>query len=295
MDVTIDPSSGFCFGVRRAIEQAEDLLDREGKLFCLGDLVHNKSEMERLERRGLTSIDHSAMKKLREAPLLFRAHGEPPSSYELAGKNSITLTDATCPIVKKLQERVRKAWMEMKESGGQVVIFGNPVHPETIGLRGQTGGEAIVVSAAGDLDAVDPSLPVALFSQTTKNPVEYKQIAGELRKRMKQHLASGEVPMKVYNTICGQISGRTPRIREFAASHDVIVFVGGSQSSNAKVLFGQCREVNPGSWFVTGAGEVAGEWFEGAGSAGVCGATSTPRWLMEEVAEKIRQLTNSRA
>ncbi|TVR72734.1 MAG: 4-hydroxy-3-methylbut-2-enyl diphosphate reductase [Marinilabiliales bacterium] len=291
MVVTIDPSSGFCFGVRRAIEQAEDLLDREGKLYCLGDLVHNKAEMQRLERRGLTSIDHSAMEKLREAPLLFRAHGEPPSSYDLTGRNRLSLTDATCPIVKKLQEKVRKAWMEMKEKGGQLVIFGNPGHPETIGLLGHTEGGAVIVQEAGNIEAVNPAQPVTLFSQTTRNPDEYRRLAGNIEAKMKEHFPGGNVPLKVHNTICGQISGRTPRIRKFAASRDVIVFVGGSQSSNAKVLFGQCREVNPRSWFVTGASEIKPEWFEDAGSAGVCGATSTPRWLMEEAAERIRELT----
>ncbi len=291
MDVTIDPSSGFCFGVKRAIEQAEELLDKEGKLYCLGDIVHNRAEMERLEGRGLKSVGHREMMELSDVPLLFRAHGEPPSSYDTAHSNRLSLTDATCPIVRKLQERIRKVWQEIRPGGGQVVIFGNPGHPETIGLRGQTDGEAIVVSAVDELDAVDPSAPVALFSQTTKNPGEYKQIAGELKKRMENHFTGGGVPLKVYNTICGQIAGRTPGIRKFASSHDVIVFVGGSRSSNARVLFGHCSEANPRSWFVTGAGEVAGEWFEGAISAGVCGATSTPRWLMEKVAERIRELT----
>ncbi len=290
MVVTIDPSSGFCFGVKRAIEQAEKILDKEGKLYCLGDIVHNKAEMERLEGIGLVSVGRDNLDNLKDVPVLFRAHGEPPSSYLKADENRLLLTDATCPIVKKLQDKIRKAWEEMKERGGQVVIFGSPGHPETIGLRGQTEGGAMVLQTPGDLEKINPAAPVELFSQTTMNTEEYMQLASNLRNRMRDHFAGHSVPLKVHKTICGQISGRIPRIRKFASSHDVLVFVGGSQSSNARVLFNHCREVNERSWFVTGPHEVKAEWFSGAGSAGVCGATSTPRWLMEQVAERIREL-----
>ena len=290
MKVTIDPGSGFCFGVKRAIEQAESLLEEGRGLYCLGDIVHNTAEMERLRERGLTSVTREEIGKLKGGAVLFRAHGEPPSSYRLVRDNELTLTDATCPIVLKLQERIKKAWERQKGGRGQVVIFGNPDHPETIGLQGTTNGEAIIVSGPGDLSAINPEKPVELFSQTTRDTDQFLQVEKNIRQMMSAHFPAGAVPLKVHNTICGQISGRTPRIRKFAGQHDIIIFVGGMQSSNAKVLFGHCREANPRSRFVTGPGEVMAEWFEGAGSAGVCGATSTPLWLMEKVAEKIRDL-----
>ncbi len=290
MQVTIDPGSGFCFGVKRAIEQAESLLDEGRGLYCLGDIVHNTAEMERLRERGLTSASREEIGKLKGVSVLFRAHGEPPSSYRLVRDNEMTLTDATCPVVLKLQERITKAWERQKGGGGQVVIFGNPGHPEITGLLGATNGEAIIVSGPGDLSAINPEKPVELFSQTTKDTDQFLHIEKIIRQMMSAHFPSGAVPLKVHNTICGQISGRTPRIRKFAGEHDIIIFVGGAQSSNAKVLFGHCREVNPRSRFVTGPGELKAEWFKGARSAGVCGATSTPLWLMENVTEKIRDL-----
>ena len=290
MQVTIDPGSGFCFGVKRAIEQAESLLEEGRGLYCLGDIVHNTAEMERLRERGLTSVSREEIGRLKWSSVLFRAHGEPPSSYRLIRDKELTLTDATCPIVLKLQERIKKAWERQKGEGGQVVIFGNPGHPEITGLLGRTNGQAIIVSGPGDLSAIDPAKPVELFSQTTKDTDQFLQIEKIIRQMMSDHFTTGAVPLKVHNTICQQISGRRPQIREFAGQHDVIVFVGGAQSSNAKVLFGHCREVNPRSRFVTGPGELEAEWFEGARSAGVCGATSTPLWLMEKVAEKIREM-----
>lgn len=292
MKVTIDPASGFCFGVKRAIEQAETLLDKGGRLYCLGDIVHNRAEMNRLQKRGLVSVGHEELVNLAGERLLFRAHGEPPASYRAIEKNSISLADATCPIVKKLQERITKAWQGIKKDNGQLVIFGNPDHPETIGLLGQTGGEAIVVTAPEDLSEIDPRRPVVLFSQTTKNSSDFSQLEKNISEMMGKYYREDELPLKVHNTICGQISGRIPRIRKFAAEHDVVVFVGGTQSSNARVLFGHCREVNPGSRFVTKPEEVQAEWFAGAGSAGVCGAASTPQWLMEKVADNIRMLTD---
>ena len=290
MQVTIDPGSGFCFGVKRAIEQAESLLEEGRGLYCLGDIVHNTAEMERLRERGLTSVSREEIGRLKWSSVLFRAHGEPPSSYRLIRDKELTLTDATCPIVLKLQERIKKAWERQKGEGGQVVIFGNPGHPEITGLLGRTNGQAIIVSGPGDLSAIDPAKPVELFSQTTKDTYQFLQVEKNIRQMMSAHFPAGAVPLKVHNTICGQVSGLTPLIRRFAGEHDVIIFVGGTQSSNAKVLFGHCREVNPRSRFVTGPGELEAEWFEGARSAGVCGATSTPLWLMEKVAEKIREL-----
>ncbi len=294
MDVTIDQGSGFCFGVRRAIEQAESLLENDSSLYCLGDIVHNKAEMERLADRGLTSISREEMGNLEKGSVLFRAHGEPPSSYKTTSEKGLQLTDATCPIVKKLQERVRKAWELQQRKGGQVVIFGNPGHPETIGLMGHTGGGAIIVTDPSDLGKIDPQRPVDLFSQTTKNSDEYRKLEENIRQRMSEYFSVDKLPLKAHNTICGQISGRTPKIRRFAASHDVIVFVGGTHSSNAKVLFAHCLEVNSRSRFVSAPEELEEGWFKNARSAGVCGATSTPQWLMETVAEKIRSLTGSK-
>ncbi len=294
MKVTIDPGSGFCFGVKRAIEHAESILKDQEQLYCLGDIVHNKAEMNRLRERGLVSIDHEAVKNLKEKHLLFRAHGEPPASYRLTKGNNISLTDATCPIVSRLQDKITKAFEKIKENNGQLVIFGNPDHPETIGLQGQTGGMAIIINDPGRLDKIDPARPVELFSQTTKSTEGFLQLEKNIRKLMSEHFPEMELPLKVHNTICGQISRRTPGIGKFAASHEVIIFVGGVDSSNAKVLFQKCKESNPNSWFISTPEELKAEWFRNAGSAGVCGATSTPQWLMEKVSEKIMKLTEGK-
>lgn len=291
MEVTIDPGSGFCFGVRRAVEQAEKHLERTGRLHSLGDIVHNRAETDRLRGKGLISIDHEGLGMLRGEHILFRAHGEPPSSYEVAGKNNLTLTDATCPIVKKLQQRVKKAMEETRKGGGQVVIYGTPGHPETNGLQGQANGEALVVSEPSNLAGINPKRPVVLFSQTTKSTEGFRLLAENIREMMREHHGDGNIPLKVHNTICRQISGRVPLIREFAGRHDVVVFVGGEKSSNAKVLFSHCREVNPRSHFVTGPEDLDEAWFTNAPTAGVSGATSTPLWLMEKVAARIRELT----
>jgi 4-hydroxy-3-methylbut-2-en-1-yl diphosphate reductase len=291
MEITIDRNSGFCFGVRLAIEQAEARLEESGKLHCLGDIVHNVAEMDRLKKKGLISVDHGRLKELGGEHVLFRAHGEPPSSYELSETSKVKLTDATCPIVKKLQERIKKAWENLKKVKGQVVIFGDPNHPEIIGLQGQTGGQAIIVSHPGDLHAIDPRRPVEVFSQTTKSTEDFFELGENIGRLMEKHFKNEAAPLKIHNTICRQVSRRIPLIREFAASRDVIVFVGGKQSSNGKILFSHCREVNANSHFVSVASDVSGYWFDGARSAGICGGTSTPHWLMEQVAEKIKELT----
>ncbi len=291
MKVTIDPDSGFCFGVRRAVKKAQTLLEEGGKLYCIGDIVHNRAEIERLEGQGLVSVERRELGKIKGERLLFRAHGEPPASYRIARENNMSLNDATCPIVKKLQETIKKAREDTEKNNGQLVIFGNPDHPETIGLQGQADGKAIVVTNPDNLSEIDPERPVMLFSQTTKSTVDFMQLEKNIRELLRRHFDENKLPLKVHNTICGQISGRTPRIREFAEKHDVIVFVGGTRSSNAKVLFRHCKDANPRSRFVSAPGEVKAEWFTGARSAGVCGATSTPQWLMKKVAERIRELT----
>jgi 4-hydroxy-3-methylbut-2-en-1-yl diphosphate reductase len=288
--VTIDPGSGFCFGVRRAIEKAEALLEEDKKLFCLGDIVHNQAEMKRLSEQGLVSLNRDSLGYLGSGHVLFRAHGEPPSSYRaIAGKN-ITLTDATCPIVQKLQEKIKRSWESLQDRNGQLVILGNPGHPEIIGLQGQTGGSAIIIKDAGNIAAIDPGRPVALFAQTTGDTEEFLRLAGNIRDAMRPHFKAGQEPLEIHNTICRQVSRRIPGIREFARSHDVIVFVGGRKSSNGKILFCHCLQANPASHYVSLASEVDRDWLKSARTAGVCGATSTPAWLMEEVAEKIREL-----
>jgi 4-hydroxy-3-methylbut-2-en-1-yl diphosphate reductase len=291
MKITIDHDSGFCFGVKRAIEQAEAILEETGRLHCIGDIVHNIAEMERLKKKGLISVDHNRLNELSGEPVLFRAHGEPPSSYIISGRNKNELTDATCPIVKKLQVRIKKAWEALSETGGQLVIFGDPDHPETIGLQGQTGEKAIIISDPDNLKGINPRKPVEVFSQTTKSTEGFMQLEKNIGNFMKPFFTD-KIPLRVHNTICGQISKRMPRIREFAGSHDVIIFVSGRQSSNGKVLFSHCKEINQSSWFVSLPEEIRGEWFTGAASAGICGGTSTPRWLMEEVADKIKELVS---
>lgn len=291
MQITIDPDSGFCFGVRRAVEQAEKQLAKNGRLYCLGDIVHNKAEMDRLAERGLITIDHDRLRQIRKEPVMFRAHGEPPESYRIAGQNSLLLTDATCLIVKKLQERIQMASDRVRENGGQLVIYGSPDHPEIVGLRGHTGDSVIIVNDPSDLGRINPKRPVELFSQTTKSPEGFRQLAKNIRALMKPHFSGGKLPLNVHNTICGQISRRMPLIRKFASGHEVVIFVGGTKSSNAKVLFNHCREVNPRCRFVSGPEELMAEWFRDVESAGVCGATSTPVWLMEQVADRIRELT----
>lgn len=290
MKITVDHDSGFCFGVKRAIEMAEAQLEKHDKLYCLGDIVHNKSEIRRLSEKGLITAGLQDIKKLKSGRILFRAHGEPPLSYRIIKENNLVLTDATCPIVKRLQEKVKKAWDYVSNVNGQLLIYGNPGHPEIIGLSGQTGDGAIIVSDPEDLSAIDPKRPVELFSQTTKSPAGYNKLEQNLRTLMKKH-SEHDIPLRVHNTICGQISRRLPLIREFAASHEVIIFVGGNQSSNAKVLFKHCKEVNPNSRFVSLPEEMEKEWFRNASTAGVCGATSTPQWLMEKIAEQISELT----
>ncbi len=293
MKVTIDTDSGFCFGVKRAIELAESSLEQNRDLYCLGDIVHNKAEIKRLSEKGLVTTDRKSFRNRKSGQILFRAHGEPPSSYDIIKKNKLSLIDATCPIVRKLQERIKKTWASLSECNGQLVIYGNPDHPEIIGLQGQAENHAIIVSDPSDISEIDPARPVELFSQTTKSTEEYRRLEKNIREKMQQHFSQDEMPLKVHKTICGQISRRTPLIRKFAGSHDVIVFAGGSQSSNARVLFGQCRDANPRSWFVSHPDEVEKEWLTGASTAGVCGATSTPLWLMEKVAERIRDLTGT--
>jgi len=280
--VEIDQKSGFCFGVLNAIGKAEETLNTEGMLYSLGHIVHNDLEVMRLQKIGLQTIDHDKFFKLKDCKVLIRAHGEPPSTYEYARQNNITLIDATCPVVLKLQQRVKKAAESMKEENGQVVIFGHQGHAEVDGLSGQTNNQAIVIEHSDDFKKVDPLRPVVIFSQTTKSVDDFRQ----LTENIKDHAQTNRV--EVHDTICRQVSNRVPHLQKFSERFDVVVFVGGRYSSNAQVLFDVCKRQNDCSYFVSSPDDLQSNWFSGVNTVGVCGATSTPQWLMEKVAEKIK-------
>jgi 4-hydroxy-3-methylbut-2-enyl diphosphate reductase len=292
MNITIDPQSGFCFGVVYAIQMAEDELDKTGKLYCLGDIVHNGEEVQRLKDKGLEIIDHERLAELKDCTVLIRAHGEPPSTYELALKNNITLIDASCPVVLKLQHRVRSSFDQSLDDGGQVVIYGQKGHAEVNGLVGQTDGQALVVYDEQDLDGIDYSRPIHFFTQTTKSTAGFERMERLIQERIVRFKGSlEEGDFMTNDTLCRQVSNREPQLRRFASQFDVIVFVSGRKSSNGKALFGVCLETNPNTHFVSNSDEIQPNWFEGKTSVGIAGATSTPMWLMEKVAQTIRQLS----
>lgn len=286
MEIRIDDNAGYCFGVVKAIGTAEEELRRNGTLYCLGDIVHNSAEVERLSEMGLRVIDHATLPTLGGEKVLIRAHGEPPSTYATARQLGIHLVDATCPIVLALQGRIRRGYEEMRRCGGQVVIFGRPGHAEVIGLNGQTDGTAIIVSNPDEIDAIDFSRPIRLYSQTTKSREDYRRLTANIRGRLPQG-----ADFTAYDTICNSVAGRTGALAAFAREVDVLLFVAGSNSSNGHYLYEHCRSVQPRTYMVGGAGEVRGEWLEGADKVGISGATSTPRWLMEEVAVQLRVMS----
>jgi 4-hydroxy-3-methylbut-2-enyl diphosphate reductase len=289
MQVTIDPHSGFCFGVVYAIQMAEDELDNTGQLYCLGDIVHNNVEVDRLRLKGLEIIDHERLKNLKDCKVLIRAHGEPPETYKIAIENNIELIDASCPVVLKLQNRVRNSVDEMTERDGQVVIFGEAGHAEVMGLVGQTKGEAILVRNEEDLEKVDYSRPIYFFSQTTKSTRGFEKMRSLIQERSKKAQES-EIQDEFLNsndTVCRQVSNREPQLKRFSAAHDVIIFVSGKKSSNGKVLFEVCKSVNPNTHFISDVDEIRDEWIEEANSVGICGATSTPMWLMKKVEDHL--------
>ena len=284
LKVKIDDQSGFCFGVVRAINKAENEIETSGCVYSLGDIVHNDLEVERLSKKGMQTINHSDLEKMEEGTVFFRAHGEPPESYLQINKKGLKLIDATCPVVLKLQKRVKAAWEEMKAKDGQIAIYGKIGHAEVKGLSGQTNHEAIVLEKDEDVSLIDPAKPVVLFSQTTKSPGVFKNIAEALKRR-----ALNGVEVRIYDTICRQVSNRVPHLQEFAKQHEVVIFVGGAKSSNAKALYQACLAVNAKTHFISSPNDLQSLWFATRPqSTGVCGATSTPAWLMEAVAEKIR-------
>ncbi len=285
MKVTIDSESGFCFGVVFAIQMAEAELDVSGNLYCLGDIVHNNMEVERLTKKGLKIINHEQLKDLHDCKVLIRAHGEPPETYQTAINNNIELIDASCPVVLKLQNRVRTSFDDVKKHNGQVVIYGETGHAEVNGLVGQTNGEAIILTGEHDLHKIDFTRPVYLFSQTTKSTEGFRQMRQLIENKVRENKGVLETEDFIANdTICRQVSNREPQLEKFAAAHDVIVFVSGKKSSNGKALYGVCKNINPETYFISEVSEVQLDWFDGAESVGICGATSTPMWLMQDVA-----------
>lgn len=282
MKVEIDNDSGFCFGVVTAIRKAEEELQKSGTLYCLGDIVHNSDEVQRLSSKGLKIITHSEMEKLHGVKVLLRAHGEPPSTYELARRNGIEIIDATCPVVLRLQQRIKDTFSTPAGQRPQIVIYGKNGHAEVNGLVGQTAGEAIVIESADDLDRIDFSRDVALYSQTTKSLEGFRHITEEIRRRLRPGCR-----LESFDTICRQVANRVEKLQRFARAHDVVLFVAGKKSSNGKVLYANCLEVNPSTYLISNPSELDRQWLAGAESVGICGATSTPRWLMEQVKNSI--------
>jgi 4-hydroxy-3-methylbut-2-en-1-yl diphosphate reductase len=287
MKVTIDPNSGLCFGVIYAIKAAEEELDKTGKLYCLGDIVHNNKEVERLKSKGLIIINHEEFSNLYNSRVLIRAHGEPPETYKIALENSIELIDASCPVVLKLQNQIRLGNEEMHDKDGQIVIYGKDGHAEVNGLVGQTLETAIIINNENDLDTIDYSKPIRIYSQTTQSIRGYEKMIQEIKTRIDKANPEKETDFIANETICSQVSNRTPQMKTFASQYEVIVFVSGKKSSNGLYLYEICKTTNPNSYFVSDAGELQKEWFKNVSSVGVCGATSTPMWFMEEIADKI--------
>lgn len=289
MTIEIDSNSGFCFGVVTAINKAEEELDNTGQLYCLGDIVHNAGEVERLCGKGLVTITHNELGDLKNVKVLLRAHGEPPQTYETARRNNVDIIDATCPVVLQLQRRIKKAYdegVQSEKNGGSkplIVIYGKNGHAEVNGLVGQTNGEAVVIQDVEGISSLDLSRDIVLYSQTTKSLEGFRQVVEEIKRRK----TSGK--FEYFDTICRQVANRMEKMREFARNHEVVVFVSGAKSSNGKVLFEKCKEVNPRTYLISDESELKPEWTEGYETVGICGATSTPLWLMEKVADKIRQ------
>ena len=282
MEVIIDDNSGFCFGVVRAIGEAESALERVGDVYSLGDIVHNRVEVQRLEQLGLHTISHEDMPRLEGRTLLIRAHGEPPRTYRMAEELGITVIDATCPVVARLQRRLREAYDKMQEVGGSVVLLGKRGHAEVIGLTGQADDDVVVVENEADLNNVDFTRPIYFLSQTTQSIALFDQLAEEIKARAKG------VTVNIDDTICRRVAGREALLADFSRSVDVVIFVSGRKSSNGRVLYEVCRGANPCSYNVEESSEIDWSWLEGAERVGICGATSTPRWLMEQVAEAIK-------
>ena len=282
LNIEIDEFSGFCFGVTTAIKKAEEELQKGGTLYCLGDIVHNSIECDRLKRMGLVTIDHETFSKLHNAKVLLRAHGKPPQTYDIAKKNNLELIDATCPVVLKLQQRIKKMWQETEGEERQIIIHGQAGHAEVLGLVGQTHGEAIVVENTSQLDRISKEKNTYIYSQTTKSLEGYKEIVSAIKERI-----GGERKCESFNTVCGQVANRMNGIGEFAKTHQLIFFVCGKKSSNGKILYNECKKVNPNVYQIEGPEDIDFALTENIDSIGICGATSTPKWLMENCKQAI--------
>lgn len=283
--IEIDPKSGFCFGVVNAIKKAEEELAKGEVLYCLGDIVHNNIEVERLEKLGLRTINHEEFAKLHDAKVLLRAHGEPPSTYQIAKENNIEIIDASCPVVLRLQKKINTKYNEEKANNAQIVIYGKIGHAEVNGLIGQTESNAIVIEKKDDLDKLDYTRNICLFSQTTKPLDGFAEIIEIIQSRMQ-----GDASFEYFDTICRQVSNRIPNIKDFATAHDVVFFVAGKKSSNGKVLFAECQKYNPNSYFITTPDDIDASLIRNDISIGICGATSTPKWQMDEVEKRIKEI-----
>ena len=285
MTISIDSNSGFCFGVTRAIGKAEEELSKGERLYCLGDIVHNGQECNRLLQLGLQTIDHQQFLQLHNEKVLLRAHGEPPSTYQQAKQNHINVIDATCPVVLHLQERIKREYDADKDHRKQIVIFGKNGHAEVLGLVGQTNGTAIIIETPEEVNRLDFNQDICLFSQTTKPLDGFQRIVNYIS----EHI-SPNATFTYYDTICRQVANRMPNIRAFATKHDVILFVCGQKSSNGRMLFDECKASNPSSYMIDSASEIQLDWLKDCKSVGICGATSTPKWLMEECKVRIKEL-----
>lgn len=278
--IEIDLKSGFCFGVVNAIHKAEEELKKTGTLYCLGDIVHNSDEMERLRSKGLITITHEQMAELHDVKVLLRAHGEPPETYALAKRNNIEIIDATCPVVLRLQQNIKASFDS--SSNTQIVIYGKNGHAEVLGLVGQTAGKAIVVEDASQLDKIDFNRDIALYSQTTKSLEGFKTMIDTISQKK-----SPDTKFKSFDTICRQVANRVEHLRDFARRHQVVLFVAGEKSSNGKILYNNCKEVNPNTYLISNETQIDTSWLKDAESIGICGATSTPSWLMEKVRDHV--------
>ncbi len=280
LQIEIDSGSGFCFGVTTAIKKAEEELSKGTTLYCLGDIVHNGMECERLRRMGLVTINHDDLTQLHDVKVLLRAHGEPPATYELARQNNIEIIDATCPVVLQLQKRIKAQYETSPKA--QIVIFGKTGHAEVLGLVGQTQGEAVVIESFDDVTRLDFTRDIYLYSQTTKSLDEFHRIMAYIQ----GHIAPNAT-FRSFDTICRQVANRMPNISQFATRHDLILFVCGRKSSNGKVLFNECRRLNSNTHLIEGPEEIRDEWLKGIETVGICGATSTPKWLMDQCRDAI--------
>ncbi len=293
MKVTIDHNSGYCFGVEYAIQMAEDEIEHSDQLYCLGDIVHNDMEVQRLRDRGLRIIDRDELKNLKDCRVLIRAHGEPPETYQQALKNNIELIDASCPVVLKLQSRIKNAYDRINRQQGQVIIYGKKGHAEVIGLSGQTKEQAIIVTEEADLEKIDFTKTSVLFSQTTKSTEGFYKIKSKIEERYKKAGTKDTCDVfEAHDSICRQVSNREPQLQEFARTNDVILFVSGKKSSNGRALFNVCALENKRSYFIENENELDPAWFRTDDHVGICGATSTPMWLMQKIAEGIQKIAD---